>query len=414
VEKQCECKIKVLRTDNGGEYLSKYFDEYLKIHGIARQTSTPYTPQQNGVAERANRTIVEMARSMLHAQNLGHEFWAEAVVNAVYTRNRCPTNALSSMTPQQAWSGKKPCVSHMRTFGCIAYAKVPDCMRTKLDAKGTKCVFLGYCEGTKAYRLMCLDTKKIIKSRDVEFVEHKSACEHLEMCPSGSNGVFVDTSSISAKKEEEDEDIEELNQHEEPKKMKKKKKKVYTFDVTNNEEVEGENEDDDEEYQPLSEKRQGSKENKVGEHQGESSSNERRYPTRERKQRGEWWKDHIFPQVSEEHANVALLADPLSICDAMKSTDALKWEEAMKEEYKSLMSNGTWELTQLPPNRSSIGCKWVFRTKRDAMGDIVRYKARLVAKGYSQVAGVDFNETFAPVAKFTTIRTIVAIVEVNR
>ena len=93
----------------------------------------------------------------------------------------------------------------------------------------------------------------------------------------------------------------------------------------------------------------------------------------------------------------------------MKSTDALKWEEAMKEEYKSLMSNGTWELTHLPPNRSSIGCKWVFRTKRDAMGDIVRYKARLVAKGYSQVAGVDFNETFAPVAKFTTIRTIVAI-----
>lgn len=89
VEKQCEHKIKVLRSDNGHEYLSIQVDELLKHEGIARQTSTPYTPQQNGVVERANRTIVEMARSMLHSQGLGYEFWAEAVVNAMYTRNRC-------------------------------------------------------------------------------------------------------------------------------------------------------------------------------------------------------------------------------------------------------------------------------------------------------------------------------------
>uniref|UniRef100_A9U6F4 Predicted protein n=1 Tax=Physcomitrium patens TaxID=3218 RepID=A9U6F4_PHYPA len=89
----------------------------------------------------------------------------------------------------------------------------------------------------------------------------------------------------------------DLNQHEEPKKMKKKKKKkVYTIGMTNNEEVE--DDDDDEEYQPLSEKKQGSKEKKVEEHQGGSSSNDRTYPNRERKQRGEWWEDHIFPQVS--------------------------------------------------------------------------------------------------------------------
>jgi hypothetical protein len=139
------------------------------------------------------------------------------------------------------------------------------------------------------------------------------------------------------------------------------------------------------------------------------SMHDKRYPTRERRPLGEWWKNHIFPQVSSKHANVALLDDPLTLCDAMRCGDAMEWETAMQEEYKSLMDNATWEWTPLPPKRSAIGCKWVFRTKRDAMGHIVRYKARLVAKGYSQVAGVDFNEAFAPVAKFTTIRTMVAI-----
>ena len=396
VEKQCEHKIKVLRSDNGGEYVSIQFDELLKHEGIARQTSTPYTPQQNGVAERANRTIVEMARSMLHSQGLGYEFWAEAVVNAVYTRNRCPTSALQGMTPQQAWTGMKPSISHMRIFGCIAYAKVPDSRRGKLEAKGTRCIFLGYCEGTKAYRLMCLDTQKIIKSRDVEFLEHKSASGKWEICPSGSSGVFVDTSPIPANNNEEDEEVHTQSEDDGKEQLEVEEEDQIQHPITSipAKYNKANHDDEDEEYLPLSERRRNTKDNTT---QPSSSMHEKRYPTRERRAIGEWWKNHIFPQVSSEHANVALLDDPLTLCDAMKCGDAMKWEIAMQEEYKSLMDNATWELTPLPPNRSAIGCKWVFRTKRDAMGHIVRYKARLVAKGYSQVAGVDFNETFAPV-----------------
>jgi hypothetical protein len=126
VENQTGMKIKTLRSDNGGEFVSKKFDNFLDECGIQRQTSAPYTPQQNGVAERANRTIMECARSMIRAQGLDLEFWAEAVNMVVYIKNRCPTKALESKTPQEAWTSRKPDVSHLRVFSCKAFAHIPD------------------------------------------------------------------------------------------------------------------------------------------------------------------------------------------------------------------------------------------------------------------------------------------------
>jgi hypothetical protein len=171
VENQTGMKIKTFRSDNGREFVSKKLDNFLHESGIQRQTSAPYTPQQNGVAERANRTIMECARSMIHAQGLDLEFWAKAVNTTVYIKNRCPTKALESKTPQEAWTGRKPDVSHLRVFECKTFAHIPDEKRSKLESKSMPCVFLGYCEGAKAYRLMCVETKRIIKSRDVVFLE---------------------------------------------------------------------------------------------------------------------------------------------------------------------------------------------------------------------------------------------------
>ena len=108
------------------------------------------------MVDHANRTIVEMARSMLHAQKLDKSFWVESVINAIYIQNRCPTRALDYITPKEAWSRRGSRIAHIRMFGCVVYAMVLDAQRGKLDAKGTKCLFLGYWEGTKAYRLMCL------------------------------------------------------------------------------------------------------------------------------------------------------------------------------------------------------------------------------------------------------------------
>ncbi len=151
--------------------MSKKFDAFLAECGIQQQTSAPYSPQQNGVAKRANRTIMECARSMILAQGLELEFWGETVNTAVYIKNQCPTKALDSKTPQEAWSGRKPDMSHLRLFGCKAFVHVPDEKRIKLESKSMPCVLLGYHEGTKAYRLMCVETKRIIKSRDVVFIK---------------------------------------------------------------------------------------------------------------------------------------------------------------------------------------------------------------------------------------------------
>jgi transposase InsO family protein len=178
VENEMGKHIKILRSDNGGEYINKHFNTYLKAKGIHHQTTIPYTPQQNGVAERANHTIVERARSMLHDKELTYEYWAEAVATAIYLKNRSPTTALQNITPKEAWSRMKPTVKHLRTFRCKAYAHVPDERRTKLEPKSVECIFMGYDGNSKAYRLFDPKKRTIIKSRDVRFDEEEMKPTH--------------------------------------------------------------------------------------------------------------------------------------------------------------------------------------------------------------------------------------------
>ena len=154
--------IGTLRTDNGGEYLSSAFQNYLKEKGIRHELTVPHSPQQNGVSERMNRTLVESARSMISHAGLSNIFWAEAISAAAYVRNRLPTAALKEReTPYERWYGRKPDVSHFRVFGCMAYAHVPDCERRKLDTKSKKMRFVGYSLTSKGYRLIDETNQKL-------------------------------------------------------------------------------------------------------------------------------------------------------------------------------------------------------------------------------------------------------------
>lgn len=169
--KECGQKVTRLRTDNGGEYTSSEFQEYLKAQGIHHEMTVPHTPQQNGVAERKNRTLIETARSMLSHAKLPKIYWAEAVATAAYIQNGLPTSVLKKKTPNQRWCGKKPDMSHMRVFGCVAYAHVPDTERRKLHKKAVKLSFMGYANNAKGYRLWDEEKRRIRIRRDVIFNE---------------------------------------------------------------------------------------------------------------------------------------------------------------------------------------------------------------------------------------------------
>ena len=164
MKNQTKKKIKVLRTDNSEEFCSKEFEELCKKCGIAWQKTTPYTPQQNGVAERMNKTLMERARSMLSGAGLGQEFWAEAMETACYLVNKSPSSTLEDKTPQEVWIGKKPSPSHLRIFGCDAYIHAPKEKRSKLDSKFDKCIFIRYKDGLKGYNLWNPVTRKVMYS----------------------------------------------------------------------------------------------------------------------------------------------------------------------------------------------------------------------------------------------------------
>ncbi|KAK2985060.1 hypothetical protein RJ640_022938 [Escallonia rubra] len=174
VEKQSGYQIKAMRSDRGGEFISKEFKAVCVENYIRRQLTIPYSPQQNGVVERNNRSIVNMTRSMLKSKNLPKEFWAEAVDCAVYLSNRSPTRSVWNQTPQEAWSGYKPSVSHLKVFGSIAYVHVPDQQRKKLDDKSEKFISISYSQQSKGYEFYNPVEKKMKVNRDVTFDEKSS------------------------------------------------------------------------------------------------------------------------------------------------------------------------------------------------------------------------------------------------
>ena len=171
VENQCEQKIKVLRTDNGGEFTSEEFNTFCKMAGIIHQLTVPYSPQQNGVVERKNRTVMEMTRCIMFEKKLPKFLWAEGVNTSVYLLNRLATKAVNDCTPFEMWTGVKPTVKHLRVFGSPCYVHVPSVKRGKLDEKAEQGILVGYAANSKGYRIYNLITAKVQVSRDVHFDE---------------------------------------------------------------------------------------------------------------------------------------------------------------------------------------------------------------------------------------------------
>ncbi|GJZ29117.1 zinc finger, CCHC-type containing protein [Tanacetum coccineum] len=329
IEMEMRTKLRMLRTDRGGEFTSNEFTKYCKENGIARQLTAPYSPQQNGVVERRNRTVLSTTRSMMKAMKLPLNFWAEAVRHAIYILNRVPTRALVDETPYEALYNRKPNLENLRIFGCTAYAKIKIPHLQKLEDRSIPMIYLGIEEGSKAYRLYDPKGNRKHVSRDVKFMETKPwdwDNNREETSIQGSSWASL---------------------------------VVEGFDNGNTTSVNsGNNTDNHQEQEPI------------------TAPNSPITP-----------QTYTYnPNSEEEDATICSLKnskngfddtpvreEPRNYKEA--STDK-KWIEAMEAELDSINKNNTWTLTTLPINHKAIGLKWVFKTKRDTKGEIIKYKAR--------------------------------------
>jgi transposase InsO family protein len=180
IENLMKKKIKTLRTDNGGEYTSKELFSFYKSTRIRRELVVPHNPQQNGVVERKNRSIEETIKALLNDQDLSMFLWGEATMTKIYIQNRIPHRILKDMTPEEAFSVKKPNVENLRIFGCQVYSHIPKDKRNKLEPSRKKGIFVGYSDSSKAYKIYILEQYKIEVSRDVTFNERMPFRKSIE------------------------------------------------------------------------------------------------------------------------------------------------------------------------------------------------------------------------------------------
>ena len=177
VENQLEKKIQVIRSDRGGEYESTAFSDFCAQYGIVHQTTAPYTPQQNGIAERKNRTLREMINSMLNSSGLPHNLWGEALLTANFILNRIPFKN-SNKSHHEVWKERLPSYKMIKIWGCLAKVLSPLLKRTKLGPKTIDCVFIGFANASAAYRFLVyksevhdIHVNTILESTDAEFFE---------------------------------------------------------------------------------------------------------------------------------------------------------------------------------------------------------------------------------------------------
>jgi hypothetical protein len=368
VETQFSKPIKAFRSDNALEYTQRDFQSILKHYGTVSHLSCPGTSQQNGRAERKLRHILDTVRALLLFTSLPTSFWGEATLTAVYTINRLPTPILDNCTPHEKLFGSVPSYHHFRVFGSACFILLQPHERTKLKPHSRLCCFLGYGVEQKGYRCYDLVSCCLRISRHVVFWEHRLFHEvgkfnlpsplpfttlfEILLSPTSTSNVLPESTSLEQQ----------------------------SFDVLD--------------AAPPASPGFVPSEDPIC-----TPPPYLHRSTQVRSLTSHLQDFHCF------HA-LATLHEPHSFHEA--STNPL-WQATMKEELDALHKNNTWDLVDLPPGKSVVGCKWVYKIKTCFNGTIDRYKAQLVAKGFTQEYGVDYEETFALVSRLSSVRALLVV-----
>ncbi|SDA04035.1 BZ3500_MvSof-1268-A1-R1_C099g00544 [Microbotryum saponariae] len=394
VELETGATLKVLRTDNGGEYCSRAFTEFCKTRGTRRQYSIPRTPQQNGRAERVNRSIVEGVLALLVDAHLPKTFWEEAAAYFVYCKNLCQHAALDKATPNSVWQGDHTTASALHPFGCTAWLTVAPELRSKLDPKAVRVFFTGYDLASKAFRFYDTTTQKIILGRNATFLDTEFPGLHGD--PTEQDG---DTHFASAPTTESQTVV-----------------KTWTPLPQVRLDLQDVHHPDFSTYrEPASAEESPDELDLIGRHSRDESPDEIDFLTRHHR---------AFIAIDDDTSDTeaiqpvkSITSDPQTWREAMSSDKREVWAKAATDEFTSMRDDfkvfTIEDRATVPAGATIVTSKFVWKTKRNALGEVTGHKARLVAQGNRQRDGIDFNETFAPVARFSSIRSLLALAAAN-
>ena len=351
-------KIKCVRSDQGGEFLSAEFESILTENKIKHEKTAPYSPHQNGKAERGWRTLFSMARCLLIDANLPKNMWSYALKTAAYIRNRC-LNKNIGKTPFEAVTKKRPNIKNMHIFGQTCYAFVNN--PKKLDNRSRKGIFVGYDRDSPSYLVYFPEIGQVKKIRDVKFssqtfsTDSNSNQANIPLVNDSDSEEDVSFNDHKSNNEQQNTDLDNLNETEHNTDLKRTRKKPKHL------------------------------------------------------------SDYYVDNEVDEHLNVTLhyvygvnLDLPTTYNEAMNSNDSDEWRKAMNNEIKALEDNDTFELVSAPQDRNIVGGRWVYVIKT-GLHENKEYKARYVAKGFSQTPDIDYSETFSPTARMTSIRLLMQL-----
>lgn len=385
--------VKVVRSDNGMEFLNTDLQSYFADHGIIHQTTCAYTPQQNGCVERKHRTLLNVARALRFHSAMPIQYWGDCLLTATYLVNRTPSVQLNGCTPYELLFKSLPDYSVLKVFGCLCFAANLPHPTDKFAPRAVKGVFVGYPFAKKGYKILDLNTYETFVSRDVHFYEHIFPFKTVHkpvtnLFPKQSSDVVDDLPSMPLVMEHP------TAEHVPP---------------TTTTETSSSSADE-------SIVRRSSRHHKLParftEYTGLPThlinSIQVLCPTRSY---GSNLGDFVQAlPLDTEHVAFAATSENIPVPSTYKQAikDPL-WCEAISVELAAMEANHTWDVQPLPPGKKLVGCKWLFKIKYTENRAVDRYKARLVAKGFTQTEGLDYFETFAPVAKMATLRLLLTL-----
>jgi histone deacetylase 1/2 len=400
VETKFQGKIKSVYSDNGGEFVA--LKNYFSIHGISHYTIAPHTPQQNGVAERRHRHIVETGLTLLKDADLPLSYWPYAFQTTVYLINRQPTTLLHHKSPFERLFNQSPNYLKLKKFGCLCFPLTRPYNTHKLQPKACPCVFLGYSQTQSAYRCMDLQTQRIYLSRHVLFHETQTAISFSAATPVHSSALLPRPIESPLMPQPPPVQMDGTPASSSPSGISPNSSSSSLPNFQNSSLVNCSPVLSPVLSEPQTSPNQSS--SLPAPIAQQSTNNPSHTHSMITRSMNNIYKPKQLHSVSKHPIPPAIEPTCVSqaICDP-------KWRSAMSNELTALMHHHTWDLVPPPLHCNPGGCKWVFRVKRKPDGSVDRFKARLVAKGFHQRPGLDYKETFSPVVKPATIHTVLIV-----